>query len=151
VFPSLSSIRTLRLGGSGADIKCYDSLLACFRICVACRIQSVVLGDVLADINLTQADADVLLAMEKHKAEDTPYEYPTGIFLITARPRMVPNRAWNVEHQVDRLPLMVSLSNNSTQPGIDSENPRIQTATQYAGDSSSWSLGQRCRRLRYLK
>ena len=31
----------------------------------------------MADINLTQADADVLLAMEKHKVEDTPYEYPT--------------------------------------------------------------------------
>lgn len=31
----------------------------------------------MADINLTQADADVLLAMEKHKVEDTPYEYPS--------------------------------------------------------------------------
>jgi hypothetical protein len=31
----------------------------------------------VADINLTQADADVLLAMEKHKLEDTPYEYPS--------------------------------------------------------------------------
>jgi hypothetical protein len=31
----------------------------------------------LADINLTQSDADVLLAMEKHKVEDTPYEYPS--------------------------------------------------------------------------
>ena len=31
----------------------------------------------MADINLTQADADVLLAMEKHKVEDTPYEFPS--------------------------------------------------------------------------
>ena len=31
----------------------------------------------MADINLTQTDADVLLAMEKHKVEDTPYEYPS--------------------------------------------------------------------------
>jgi len=31
----------------------------------------------LADINLTQADADVLLSMEKHKVDDTPYEYPS--------------------------------------------------------------------------
>jgi uncharacterized protein DUF6978 len=34
-------------------------------------------GRRVADINLTQADADVLLAMEKHKIEDTPYEYPS--------------------------------------------------------------------------
>ena len=40
----------------------------------------------------------------------------TSIFLITARPRMVPNRAWNVEQQVDRLPLMVSLSTNRNLP-----------------------------------
>lgn len=31
----------------------------------------------VADINLTQEDADVLLAMEKHKADDTAYEYPS--------------------------------------------------------------------------
>jgi hypothetical protein len=31
----------------------------------------------VADIKLTQADADVLLAMEKHKVEDIPYEYPS--------------------------------------------------------------------------
>lgn len=34
------------------------------------------LGD-LADINLTQADADALLAMEKHKADDAEHEYPS--------------------------------------------------------------------------
>jgi hypothetical protein len=31
----------------------------------------------LADVNLTQAEADVLLVMEKHKVDDTPYEYPS--------------------------------------------------------------------------
>ena len=31
----------------------------------------------VADINLTQEDADALLAMEKHKADDTTYEYPS--------------------------------------------------------------------------
>ena len=31
----------------------------------------------MADINLTQADADVLLAMEKHKVDDSAYEYPS--------------------------------------------------------------------------
>ena len=31
----------------------------------------------MADINLTQADADALLAMEKHRADDTAYEYPS--------------------------------------------------------------------------
>jgi hypothetical protein len=31
----------------------------------------------VADINLTQEDADALLAMEKHKVDDTPYEYPS--------------------------------------------------------------------------
>ncbi|MEX1127696.1 MAG: hypothetical protein WEB50_03915 [Vicinamibacterales bacterium] len=31
----------------------------------------------MPDINLTQADADALLTMEKHKAEDTTYEYPS--------------------------------------------------------------------------
>jgi hypothetical protein len=31
----------------------------------------------LADINLTQADADALLAMEKHRVDDTVYEYPS--------------------------------------------------------------------------
>lgn len=31
----------------------------------------------MADINLTQADADVLLAMEKHKVDDNTYEYPS--------------------------------------------------------------------------
>lgn len=31
----------------------------------------------MADINLTQTDADALLAMEKHRAEDTQYEYPS--------------------------------------------------------------------------
>jgi hypothetical protein len=31
----------------------------------------------VADINLTQADADALLAMEKHRADDTAYEYPS--------------------------------------------------------------------------
>ena len=31
----------------------------------------------VADISLTQANADVLLAMEKHKVEDTPHEYPS--------------------------------------------------------------------------
>ena len=31
----------------------------------------------VADINLTQEDADALLAMEKHKADDTAYEYPS--------------------------------------------------------------------------
>jgi len=31
----------------------------------------------VADINLTQEDADVLLAMEKHKADDAVYEYPS--------------------------------------------------------------------------
>lgn len=30
----------------------------------------------MTDISLTQADAEALLAMEKHKAEDTAYEYP---------------------------------------------------------------------------
>jgi hypothetical protein len=30
----------------------------------------------VADINLTQADADVLLAMEKHRVNDAQYEYP---------------------------------------------------------------------------
>ena len=34
-------------------------------------------GVEVADINLTQADADVLLAMEKHKVDDTPYDYPS--------------------------------------------------------------------------
>ncbi|HEY7442131.1 MAG TPA: hypothetical protein VH701_06920 [Vicinamibacterales bacterium] len=29
----------------------------------------------MADINLTQEDADALVAMEKHKADDTVYEY----------------------------------------------------------------------------
>lgn len=31
----------------------------------------------VADINLTQEDADALLAMEKHKTDDTAYEYPS--------------------------------------------------------------------------
>ena len=31
----------------------------------------------MADINLTQEDADALLAMEKHKADDVVYEYPS--------------------------------------------------------------------------
>jgi hypothetical protein len=31
----------------------------------------------MADINLTQADADTLVAMEKHRVEDTAYEYPS--------------------------------------------------------------------------
>jgi hypothetical protein len=31
----------------------------------------------VADINLTQEDADFLLAMEKHKADDAVYEYPS--------------------------------------------------------------------------
>ncbi len=31
----------------------------------------------MADINLTQEDADALLAMEKHKADDAVYEYPS--------------------------------------------------------------------------
>ena len=31
----------------------------------------------VADINLTQEDADALLAMEKHKVDDIPYEYPS--------------------------------------------------------------------------
>jgi hypothetical protein len=31
----------------------------------------------VADINLTQEDADALLTMEKHKADDTAYEYPS--------------------------------------------------------------------------
>lgn len=30
----------------------------------------------MTDISLTQADADALLAMEKHRVDDTPYEYP---------------------------------------------------------------------------
>ena len=30
----------------------------------------------MADISLTQADADALLAMEKHRADDTVYDYP---------------------------------------------------------------------------
>jgi Family of unknown function (DUF6978) len=31
----------------------------------------------LTDIGLTQADADVLLAMEKHRVDDTPYDFPS--------------------------------------------------------------------------
>lgn len=31
----------------------------------------------MADINLTQADADALLAMEKHKVDDSEHEYPS--------------------------------------------------------------------------
>lgn len=31
----------------------------------------------MADIKLTQEDADALLAMEKHKADDAAYEYPS--------------------------------------------------------------------------
>jgi hypothetical protein len=31
----------------------------------------------VADINLTQEDADALLAMEKHRADDAAYEYPS--------------------------------------------------------------------------
>ena len=31
----------------------------------------------MADINLTQEDADALLAMEKHKADEAVYEYPS--------------------------------------------------------------------------
>ena len=31
----------------------------------------------MADINLTQEDADALLAMEKHRADDAAYEYPS--------------------------------------------------------------------------
>lgn len=31
----------------------------------------------MADINLTQADADALLAMEKHRIDDTEHEYPS--------------------------------------------------------------------------
>ena len=30
----------------------------------------------MAEISLTQADADALLAMEKHRADDTAYDYP---------------------------------------------------------------------------
>ena len=30
----------------------------------------------MPEINLTQADADALLAMEKHRLDDTPYDYP---------------------------------------------------------------------------
>jgi hypothetical protein len=32
---------------------------------------------ILADVNLTQADADALLAMEKHKIDDSVYDYPS--------------------------------------------------------------------------
>jgi len=38
----------------------------------------------VADINLTQEDADALLAMEKHKVDDTPYEYPRRCELHSA-------------------------------------------------------------------
>lgn len=31
----------------------------------------------MAEINLTQADADALLAMEKHRIDDTVYDYPS--------------------------------------------------------------------------
>ena len=31
----------------------------------------------MADINLTQEDADALLGMEEHRADDTAYEYPS--------------------------------------------------------------------------
>jgi hypothetical protein len=64
----------------------------------------------MADINLTQADADTLLAMEKHRVEDTPYEYPSlggGVriplqspdkrelfFLDITRPAPVSRRVW---------------------------------------------------------
>jgi hypothetical protein len=31
----------------------------------------------VANINLTQEDADALLAMEKHRGDDIAYEYPS--------------------------------------------------------------------------
>ncbi|MDI6788671.1 MAG: hypothetical protein QME51_09895 [Planctomycetota bacterium] len=30
----------------------------------------------MAEINLTQAEADALIALEKHRIDDTPYDYP---------------------------------------------------------------------------
>ena len=32
----------------------------------------------MADINLTQVDADVLIAMEKHRATDEQTDFPVG-------------------------------------------------------------------------
>lgn len=31
----------------------------------------------VTDLGLTQADADALLAMEKHRLDDTVYDYPS--------------------------------------------------------------------------
>ena len=31
----------------------------------------------VTDIGLTQADADALLAMEKHRVDDTAYDFPS--------------------------------------------------------------------------
>ncbi|HVX38162.1 MAG TPA: hypothetical protein VHB25_01220 [Gemmatimonadaceae bacterium] len=41
------------------------------RECVARRVLTVV------DIQLTQAEADALLALEKHRVDATPYDYPS--------------------------------------------------------------------------
>ena len=45
-----------------------------WRSIVTCLEES---GLTVADINLTQEDADALLAMEKHRADDTAHEYPS--------------------------------------------------------------------------
>lgn len=37
----------------------------------------------MAEVNLTQAEADALIAMEKHRADDTRYSYPNPAGLIT--------------------------------------------------------------------
>lgn len=36
----------------------------------------------MADINLTQAEADALIAMEKHRVDDVHYEFPMGGQLV---------------------------------------------------------------------
>jgi uncharacterized protein DUF6978 len=34
-------------------------------------------GDALSEVSLTQSDADALLAMEKHRIDDSAYDYPS--------------------------------------------------------------------------
>lgn len=79
----------------------------------------------MADINLTQEDADALLAMEKHKADDAVYEYPSlggGIRVPLLSPdKRVHSRL--VEPKEESRRCHLSPENSPTKPPVRTARP----------------------------
>jgi hypothetical protein len=70
----------------------------------------------LAEINLTQADADTLLAMEKHRLDDTSYDYP-GLGGALRIPLQSPDKRESFSLDVTRG--QVNLAKGTYQTGLE--------------------------------